>query len=431
MKPRSTQKKIRYAVVGLGHIAQVAVLPAFKHARRNSELTALVSGDAKKREVLAQKYHVRSAASYDQYDNLLRSGDIDAVYIALPNNLHAEYSIRAAQAGIHVLCEKPMAVTAIECAAMILAARKHDVKLMIAYRLHFEEANLKAIQIVKSGKIGEVRFFNSLFSLQVKDGNIRTRENLGGGTLYDLGVYCINAARYLFQAEPQEVFACGANNGERRFREIDEMTAAVLRFPNDRLATFISSFGAADAASYEIVGTKGRLRVDPAYEYVMALRHQLTMSDKTFSRTFGKRDQFAPELLYFSDCIIKDREPEPSGRDGLADVRVIESLYRSAAVGKPNKALHQGPKKEAHAEARNPAIPCRPRRACACGKRIRLRSPSPMTRRPRNKRRTSMVPKTSQRRLDHSPGRTTKIKDRGAKECRTSNAKPIRNDRSN
>ena len=114
MKPRSTQKKIRYAVVGLGHIAQVAVLPAFKHARRNSELTALVSGDAKKREVLAQKYHVRSAASYDQYDNLLRSGDIDAVYIALPNNLHAEYSIRAAQAGIHVLCEKPMAVTAID-----------------------------------------------------------------------------------------------------------------------------------------------------------------------------------------------------------------------------------------------------------------------------------------------------------------------------
>ena len=345
MKPRSTQKKIRYAVVGLGHIAQVAVLPAFKHARRNSELTALVSGDAKKREVLPQKYHVRSAASYDQYDNLLRSGDIDAVYIALPNNLHAEYSIRAAQAGIHVLCEKPMAVTAKECAAMILAARKHDVKLMIAYRLHFEEANLKAIQIVKSGKIGEVRFFNSLFSLQVKDGNIRTRENLGGGTLYDLGVYCINAARYLFQAEPQEVFACGANNGERRFREIDEMTAAVLRFPNDRLATFISSFGAADAASYEIVGTKGRLRVDPAYEYVMALRHQLTMSDKTFSRTFGKRDQFAPELLYFSDCIIKDREPEPSGRDGLADVRVIESLYRSAAVGKPIKLSIKAPRK--------------------------------------------------------------------------------------
>jgi predicted dehydrogenase len=332
-----SSNKIRYAGVGLGHIAQMAVLPAFKHARRNADLTALVSGDTEKRLALSEKYHVRHAVSYDQYDDLLRSGEVDAVYIALPNNLHAEYSMRAARAGIHVLCEKPMAVTVKECAAMILAARQHKVKLMIAYRLHFEEANLKAVQIVKSRKIGAPRFFNSLFSLQVKEGNIRTQEDLGGGTLYDLGIYCINAARYLFRAEPQEVFAYSANNGERRFREIDEMTGALLRFPDDRLATFISSFGATDVASYEIVGTKERLRVDPAYEYAMALRHYLTLGDKTVSRTFGKRGQFAAELLYFSDCIIKNREPEPSGRDGLADVRVIEALYRSAANGKPVK----------------------------------------------------------------------------------------------
>ena len=154
MEQRNGQKKIRYAVVGLGHIAQIAVLPAFKHARRNSELTALVSGDAKKLEVLAKKYRIRHSASYDQYDDLLRSGEIDAVYIALPNSLHAEYSIRAANAGIHVLCEKPMAVTAKECAAMIRAARKHHIKLMIAYRLHFEEANLQAIA---HSQVGENR----------------------------------------------------------------------------------------------------------------------------------------------------------------------------------------------------------------------------------------------------------------------------------
>ena len=123
------------------------------------------------------------------------------------------------------------------------------------------------------------------------------------------------------------------------------MSGALLRFPNDRLAAFISSFGAADAASYEIVGTEGRLRVDPAYEYVMALRHQLTVGDKTVSRTFAKRDQFAPELLYFSDCIIKNREPEPSGHNGLADVRVIEALYRSAAIGKPVKLAIKAPGK--------------------------------------------------------------------------------------
>ena len=345
MQQRKKREKIRYAVVGLGHIAQAAVLPAFKHARRNSELTALVSDDARKRHVLCKKYRLRHAASYAQYDDLMRSGEIDAVYIALPNSLHAEYSIRAARAGIHVLCEKPMAVTAKECAAMIKAARKHEIKLMIAYRLHFEEANLKAVEIVKAKKIGEPRFFNSIFSLQVKDGNIRTQSDLGGGTLYDLGIYCINAARYLFRAEPEEAFAYSVRNGDRRFREIDEMTGALLRFPGERLASFTSSFGATDAGSYEIVGTKGRLRVDPAYEYAMALRHQLTLGDKTISRTFHKRDQFAPELLYFSDCIIEGREPEPSGSDGLADVHIIEALYRSAAIGRPVNLAVEAPEK--------------------------------------------------------------------------------------
>jgi glucose-fructose oxidoreductase len=236
-----------------------------------------------------------------------------------------------------------MAVTVKDCESMIRAARKQHINLMIAYRLHFEEANLKAIDILKSGKIGEPRFFNSLFSLQVKDGNIRTQKNLGGGTLYDLGIYCINAARYLFQAEPLEVFAYSSRNGERRFREIDEMSSAVLRFPEGRLATFTSSFGATDVASYEVIGTKGRLRVDPAYEYAIALRHYLTIGDQTKVRIFPKRDQFAAELLYFSDCIIKNREPEPSGMDGLADVRVIEALYRSASSKRPVKLALQAP----------------------------------------------------------------------------------------
>jgi predicted dehydrogenase len=337
--------KIRYAVVGLGHIAQVAVLPAFAHAGRNSVLTALVSDDPEKLQQLSRRYGVKLTYSYEQYDDCLRSGDIDAVYIALPNNMHAEYSIRAANAGVHVLCEKPMAVTERDCQSMIRAARKHKVKLMIAYRLHFEEANLKAIEIVKSGKLGEPRIFNSLFGMQVREGNIRTEAELGGGTLYDLGVYCINAARHLFQNEPLEAFAYSAGSNDRRFKEIDEMTSAVLQFSQDRIASFTTSFGAADVASYEIIGTKGKLRVDPAYEYEMALKHSLTIDGKTTSRTFGRRDQFAPELLYFSDCIRKDIEPEPSGEDGLADVRVVRALYRAAEIRRPVKLGRVGLKK--------------------------------------------------------------------------------------
>jgi predicted dehydrogenase len=341
----SQPAKVRYAVVGLGHIAQIAVLPAFAHASRNSTLAALVSDDPKKLKELSRRYRVKLAYSYEQYDRCLRSGKIDAVYIALPNSMHAEYSVRAANSGIHVLCEKPMAVTESECESMIRAARKEGVKLMIAYRLHFEEANLSAIEIVRSGKLGEPRIFNSLFGLQVREGNIRTQRKLGGGTLYDLGVYCINAARYLFQAEPLEAFAYAAARRDRRFKDIDEMTAAVLRFPQNRLASFTTSFGSADMASYEIIGTKGKLRVDPAYEYAMALKHSLTIDGKTTSRTFPRRDQFAPELIYFSDCIRKNIEPEPSGEEGLADVGVVRALYRSSAAAKPVKIRRAAIKK--------------------------------------------------------------------------------------
>jgi predicted dehydrogenase len=334
---KKSRHKIRYAVVGLGHIAQAAVLPAFAHAAQNSELAALISGDATKLKQLSRRYRVEHAYSYAQYDDCLKSGEIDAVYIALPNSMHAEYSIRAANAGVHVLCEKPLAVTESECRAMIRAAQKNRVRLMTAYRLHFEQANLETIALVKSDKLGEPRFFNSAFGLDVRAGNIRTKANLGGGTLYDLGIYCINAARYLFQAEPIEVFAYAAARNDARFKTIDEMTAAVLRFPGDRLASFTSSFGSTDVGWYEVIGTKGGVRLDPAYEYAFPLKMSVTIDGKTRSQTFPKRDQFAPELLYFSDCILRNREPEPSGAEGLADVRIIEALYRSAKTRKPVK----------------------------------------------------------------------------------------------
>jgi predicted dehydrogenase len=329
------KQKVRYAVVGLGHIAQVAVLPAFAHASRNSLLTALVSDDPQKLKTLSRAYNVRLTYSYDEYDKCLRSGEVDAVYIALPNNLHREYSVRAARAGIHVLCEKPMAITEGDCIAMIRAAQKNRVRLMIAYRLHFEAANMKAVKIVSSGRLGEPRIFNSVFSMQVKKGNIRTQEDLGGGTLYDIGIYCINAARYLFREEPTEVVAFSAAGDDKRFEEVDEMTSAILRFPKNRLAVFTSSFGAADASFYQVIGTRGTLRVDPAYEYAMRLKQEVTVNGKRKSRNFRMRDQFAPELIYFSDCIINNREPEPSGLEGLADVRIIRALYRSAQNGRP------------------------------------------------------------------------------------------------
>ena len=323
---------VRYAVVGLGHIAQVAVLPAFAHAKRNSRVVALVSDDSAKRKALSRTYRIDGTYAYDEYDACLEQ--VDAVYIALPNSQHAEYTIRAAKAGVHVLCEKPMAVTVDECQEMIDACREHRVKLMIAYRLHFEEINLKVVDLVRRGRIGEPKFFNSSFSMTVRPNDIRTKKDMGGGTLYDIGVYCVNAARYLFRAEPKEVMAISVKSGTAKLDEIDESTGALLRFDGERIAAFVTSFNATDVASYRIVGTKGQVHVDPAYEYAEGLAYELTVNGKTTRQRIGKRDQFAPELLYFSDCILKDRQPEPSGEEGRQDVRIVQALYESAETGK-------------------------------------------------------------------------------------------------
>lgn len=328
-------RKIHYAVVGLGDIAQEAVLPAFSETR-SSELTALVSGDLTKREELSKKYKLSRTYSYAQLEECLNSGEVDAVYVATPNHLHREYVERAARKGIHVLCEKPMAPTRTDCEAMIQAAREHSVKLMIAYRLHFERATLEAIEIAQK-KLGDLRIFSSVFSQQVKPGNIRVTvpEQLGGGSVWDMGVYCINAARYFFQAEPYEVAAFSSNSDSKRFGSVDEMTTAMLRFPGDRLAVFASSFGAASTDSIILVGSDGRLEIEPAFGYTDSMVHRLTVDGKTSEKKYPQTQHFAAEIDYFSQCILEGTEPEPSGEEGLADVRIIEAIYRSATNGRP------------------------------------------------------------------------------------------------
>jgi len=327
-------RKIRYAVVGLGHISQVAMLPAFEHAE-NSVLVALVSDDEKKRDELSAKQGVEKTFTYTEFEQCLSSG-IDAVYIAVPNHLHKEFAVRAARAGVHVLCEKPMAVNEAECREMMEAADQAKVKLMIAYRLHFEKGNLEAIKIAQSGKLGELRFFTSEFSQQVAEGNIRVTypPEQGGGPIFDMGIYCINAARYLFGDEPVEVLAASESRKQERFSKSEEMDSFILRFSQNRLATITCSFGAADISRYTLVGDEGTLTADPAYEYAGAIKHQLVIGDTRRQRTFAKRDQFAAELVYFSNCILRDNEPEPSGLEGLADVRIVNAIYESARTGK-------------------------------------------------------------------------------------------------
>jgi glucose-fructose oxidoreductase len=363
-KQARSNRPIRYAVIGLGHIAQTAVLPAFEHAKRNSALVALVSSEAKKLKQLGRRYDVEHLYGYDEVDQLFASGAIDAVYIALPNHLHKEYAIKAASAGLHILCEKPMAVTARECEQMRAAVMRAKVKLMIAYRLHYERATLEALEHFRRGKLGELRYFSSDFSMQVADDNIRLNPpEKGGGPLYDIGVYCINAARYCFSADPLEVWATAARSSDRRFRRIAETISGVMRFKGERLATFTCSFGAADRGTFSVVGTRGSLTMDPAYEYAEGLGYEVKVEGRSRTKTFSKSDQFASELLYFSDCIHANRDPEPSAAEGLADVRIIEAMRRSIATGKWVKlaSVQRKRRPTLKQEIRRPAIKSEPK----------------------------------------------------------------------
>jgi predicted dehydrogenase len=249
--------------------------------------------------------------------------------------MHSAYAVSAAGAGVHIMCEKPMALHEEECSGMIVAAEENGVKLMIAYRLHFEKANLQAIEILHSGQLGEPRIFNSTFTMQARKGNIRLRSEYGGGPLWDIGIYCVNASRYLFRAEPEEVVAFESSGNDERFSEVSEAVSAILRFPRGRLASFTCSFGAANVSAYEVAGTKGSIRVEPAYDYSTGLQLKTRIKGRVRERLFRMRDQFGPELVYFSDCILNNRDPEPSGHEGLADVRIIRALYESFENRRP------------------------------------------------------------------------------------------------
>lgn len=270
-KPARSAHPLRFAVIGLGHIAQAAVLPAFRHARPHVELAALVSGTRSKLRTLGKRYGVKLLSSYEDADKLFGSGAIDAVYVATPNTEHTEWVIRAANAGLHVLCEKPLASSVRDCERMIKACERNGVRLMTAYRLHFERCNLEVADLVRRKRIGDARFFDSQFSMQVKSGNIRLDGDLAGGPEWDIGIYCQNAARYVFADEPTQVFATATNSGDARFKEVHETVHVMLRFPRERVASFVCSFNGADRSRYEIVGTKGSIVVDPAYEYAEGL----------------------------------------------------------------------------------------------------------------------------------------------------------------
>ena len=326
-------KKVRYGIVGLGDIAQEALLPGVKHSG-NSEVTALVTGDPKKAGAIGERYGVTASYGYEQYGELLASGTIDAVYIATPNWRHAEFAVPALAAGIHVLCEKPLEVSVEQAEAIAAAARASTAKLMVAYRLHFEPATLDAIRRIRAGELGELTMFTSAFGQMCDPANHRARNSVAAGPLLDMGPYPINAIRYLFGEEPEEVVsAIATRHPQSDLRGMDDTVAVTLRLPGNRIAQFTVSYFASGVDSFTIAGTKGSIHMSPGYGYHAGLEQTRIVGETKTHEAFKATDQFGGELKYFSDCILNDRAPEPDASEGLADLRVIAAILKAIETG--------------------------------------------------------------------------------------------------
>jgi len=328
--------KVRYAVVAGGWISQSAFMPGVLQTS-NSEMTALISGDPEKGNQLGKEYKLKYY-SYDDYPKALQEGLFDALYIATPNWMHKKFAIPALEAGYHVLLEKPMEDTTEECQAIIDAAKKYGAKLMIAYRLHFEPGTLEIISRVRKGEIGVPRLFTAVFSQSIKPENHRANNGYSAGPVPDMGPYCINAARNLFGMEPIEVTAVGFKTPGANM-DFDDTVAVTLRFPEEKVATFVVSYTAKAVNTYSIIGTEGSIICNPGFMFGKDLKihYEATIGDETKSKDAPETDQFAGETEYFSKCIIEGIDPEPNGEEGLRDVRVIESIKHALETGKTQK----------------------------------------------------------------------------------------------
>jgi predicted dehydrogenase len=336
------EERIGYAVVGLGKLATEQILPAFG-ATRHSRPVALVSGDRNKALQLARQYGIRQDAIYDygNYDRIANNPEVQVVYIALPNSMHAEYTVRGAQAGKHILCEKPMAMNVAECEQMIDACKKANRKLMIAYRSQYEPMDRAIVKMVRDRRFGDIKEFISGNSLNIGDPDQwRVKRSLaGGGPLPDMGIYCINAARFLTGEEPVEVIGdVYSTPGDPRFTEVEESAHFILCFQNGMRATCATSFASHRSHFFELVGSAGWAEMNPAYAY-NGLRLRIGSCvdglDMIEEPQIEPANQFALEIDHMSRCVQRDVEPLTRGEEGMQDQRIIEAIYESARTGRP------------------------------------------------------------------------------------------------
>jgi predicted dehydrogenase len=330
-------KLVGYAAVGLGTISDIFMRAC--QSSTSAKITALVTGHPEDKGArYAELYGIprSSIYTYETFDRIRDNPAVDAVYLGLPNAMHCEYALRAAASGKHILCEKPMAISSAECRQMIDACRKATVKLMIGYRIQYEPTWAQAIQIIRSGGIGPIESFQGAFFNQQKAGTWRlTRKLGGGGPILDLGIYPLNAIRFITGEEPS---ACTAQVATRepgpRFAEVEQSMEWTMQFPSGILASCSCSYGTSAPGYLRVNGFSGHIVFEPAFSYDGVRVHGQANGQLIDLVSPGKAPyQFTIEADHFAACIRNDKQPRSPGEEGLKDMLAIEAIYRAA--GKP------------------------------------------------------------------------------------------------
>jgi len=328
-------KKLGFALVGLGSLSTNQIAPALQKTKL-CRLAAIVTGTPAKEKIWAEKYKIpqKNIYNYENFHEIAGNPEVDVVYVVLPNAMHGEYTIRAAKAGKHVLCEKPMEVSAEKCQAMIDACKEAKVQLAIGYRCQFTPHHLTMIEWARKKAFGTVKLIEASFGFRIGDPNQwRLKHSLaGGGALMDVGIYALQGARYVAGEEPIEVTATETKTDPVKFKEVDESIFWSMRFPSGLIANCGTTYLVGGMNRLWAGAETGWFQLDPAYSYG-GLKGRTSKAELDLPQV----DHFAAEMDDFANCILSGRKSKVSGEEGLRDVKIMTAIYQSIREGKTIK----------------------------------------------------------------------------------------------
>lgn len=330
-------KKLGWALVGLGSLSTNQIAPALLKCR-NSRLAAVVTGSPEKGKKWSEQYGFDASHiySYENFDKIIDDPTVDVIYVVLPNSMHREYVERAAKAGKHVFCEKPMANTPDDCRAMIAACAKAKKLLGVGYRCQFVPHHREAVRLAREQVFGEVKHIQANFGFQSGDPKQwRLRKALaGGGAMMDVGIYALQSCRMLMGEEPIEVSAIETKTDPVKFAEVDETVNWQMKFASGRSAQCTTTYLFNGYNDVTAICTRGKFGLDPAFSY-SGLKG--FCSGGTNHLDLADVDHFQAEMEAFADAIMQGKSFAPSGEEGLRDLLVIDAIYRSIQSGKVEK----------------------------------------------------------------------------------------------